>query len=207
MEHVGIHISLTCKALKGGCNGKCSKSSEEGVVYKKIWKNPKIRERFIQMLVLGYSPKRIAKELNVSKKTVYNWIKKRFDQLFSEKERIVLMKYWVVMLFEGMMEIIRKATLEFNHAYVDLANKRALRGENPKKAKEMYRITTNAFLDMAIKLMNIYDRFGYWMERCGLIPTSEEMREIYKEGRPTPLTMEEILLKIKEAMEEEKSKN
>jgi len=41
------------------------------------------------------------------------------------------------------------------------------------------------------------------MERCGLIPTSEEMREIYKEGRPTPLTMEEILLTIKKAMEEE----
>ena len=132
-----------------------------GLHIEKVWKNPEIREKFIQMLVLGYPPKRIAKELNVSERTVYNWIKKRFDQLFSEKERTTLMKYWVVMLFEGMMEIIRKATLEFNHAYIDLANKRALRKEDPKKAKEMYRITTNAFLDMAIKLMNIYDRFGF----------------------------------------------
>ena len=55
---------------------------------------------------------------------------------------------------------------------------------------------------MAIKLMNTYDRFGFWMERCGSIPTSEEMREIYKKGRPTPLTIEQILLSIKKAMEE-----
>ncbi len=46
---------------------------------------------------------------------------------------------------------------------------------------------------------------NFWMERCGLIPTSEEMREIYKEGRPTPLTMEQILLSIKKAMEEDEN--